>query len=52
MDVMSKNAVAEKYGVQAYPTNYIIKADRTIAARFTGFDETSMMKTLGTLGFK
>lgn len=52
MDVQNKNSVADKYGVQAYPTNYVIKANGTIAARFVGFDEDAMKKALAKLGLK
>ena len=44
--------VAKLYGVQAYPTNYIIGRDGKVVARFVGFDEAGMKNELKKLGFK
>jgi hypothetical protein len=52
MDLQNKSSVADKYGVQAYPTNYIVNAKKKIVARFVGFDETAMTNALAKLGLK
>jgi hypothetical protein len=36
----------EQYGVQAYPTNYLIGADGKILFRCVGFDEEGIKKAL------
>lgn len=44
--------MADKYGVVAYPTNYIVGPDGKVKARFIGFDEKGMVAALKKLGFK
>jgi hypothetical protein len=41
---------AEKFGVLAYPTNYLLDADGNIVARFVGFDEAGLRKEIEKLG--
>jgi peroxiredoxin len=38
--------ISEAYGVMAYPTNYIIAPDGTVAWRGVGFDEEGMREAL------
>ena len=40
------------YGVQAYPTNYIIDSKGTVVFRCVGFDEEGIKKALERLGVK
>jgi thiol-disulfide isomerase/thioredoxin len=42
--------VAAAYGVQAFPSNYLIAPDGTILARFAGFDEARLLAELEKLG--
>jgi hypothetical protein len=44
--------VAEKYGVMAYPTNYLVDADGKVVWRSVGFDEAGMRKALEKIGLK
>jgi hypothetical protein len=44
--------VSEKYGIQAYPTNYVIDPVGKVAYRSTGFDEPAIRKALEKLGVK
>lgn len=44
--------VAEKYGVMAYPTNYLVDAEGKVVWRGVGFDETAMRKALEKVGLK
>jgi hypothetical protein len=44
--------VAEKYGVMAYPTNYLVGADGKILWRAVGFDEPSLREALKAAGLK
>jgi hypothetical protein len=44
--------VAEKYGVQAYPTNYLVDADGKVVWRSVGFDEAALRKAIEKLGLK
>jgi hypothetical protein len=44
--------VAEKYGVMAYPTNYLVDADGKVVWRGVGFEEDELRKALGKLGLK
>jgi hypothetical protein len=47
-----KNDVPTVYGVQAYPTNYLIDKNGKVAARFVGFDEAAMKAALKKMGLK
>ncbi|MFK5047867.1 peroxiredoxin family protein, partial [Klebsiella pneumoniae] len=38
----AKSDIVSAYGVPAFPTNLIIAADRTIVARFVGYDEEGL----------
>lgn len=42
--------VFEQYGVQAYPTNYILDSEGKVVWRKTGFDEAGIRETLKKLG--
>lgn len=44
--------VAEKYGVMAYPTNYLVNAEGKVVWRGVGFDEAAMRKALEQAGLK
>jgi hypothetical protein len=48
----SNYAVAKAYGVQAYPTNYLIGADGKVLWRGVGFDEGGLRKALTDAGLK
>ena len=52
MNGSGKNDVPTLYGVQAYPTNYLIDANGKIVASFVGFDEEGMKAALKKMGFK
>ncbi len=41
-----------RYGVQAYPTNYIVGADGTVVYRSVGFDEAGLRAALAKLGVR
>jgi hypothetical protein len=43
--------VGKQYGVQAYPTNYLIGADGKVLWRGLGFDEKAMREALAKAGF-
>ena len=43
------DAVSRAFGVQAYPTNYVIAPDGTVAWRGVGWDETAVRGTLERL---
>jgi hypothetical protein len=47
-----KKDVAEKYGVVAYPTNYILDKNGKVVAALVGFDEATLKSKLRGLGFK
>ena len=49
---MNGDKVAEKYGVQGIPTNYVIDRSGKIIARFEGFDEEGIRKALARVGVK
>jgi hypothetical protein len=44
--------VAEKYGVSAYPTNYVIDASGKVIWRGIGFNEAAIRKVLAEQGVK
>ncbi|GEM_PF-1129358 len=44
--------VAEKYGVSAYPTNYLIDASGNVIWRGVGFNEAAIRKALAEAGVK
>jgi thiol-disulfide isomerase/thioredoxin len=46
------NAVFDKYGVRACPTNYLITPDGKVMARFIGFNEQEIRKAIGAAGIK
>ena len=53
--VMNKQGgpdVSALYGVQAYPTNYLISSEGKVLARFVGFDEKALLAELAKAGFK
>ena len=45
-------SVFEKYGVQAFPTNYVLDGEGKVVFRAIGFDEAGMRKALADLGVK
>jgi peroxiredoxin len=44
--------VVTHYGVPAFPTNFIIAPDRTIVARFVGYDKDGLKTAIRKLGLK
>ena len=44
--------VGKAYGVQAYPTNYLVDADGKIVWRSVGFDEQGLKDALAKMGVK
>ena len=44
--------VAKKYGVQAYPTNYVVDSKGNVVWRSVGFDENGLKSALAKLGVK
>jgi hypothetical protein len=44
--------VFENYGVQAYPTNYVIGPDGKVVFRTIGFNEKGIREALAKLGVK
>lgn len=48
----AKYNVDEQYGVQAYPTNYLVGADGKILFRSVGFDESGIRAALAKIGIK
>ena len=48
----SKYAVGKAYGVQAYPTNYLVGPDGKVLWRGVGFDEEGLRKALSDAGLK
>ena len=41
--------VVGEYGVRAYPTTFVLDAQRTVRARFVGFDEAKLKEALAQL---
>jgi len=46
----STYAIFAKFGVQAFPTNYVIDANGRVAWRSVGFDEAGLRAALKKLG--
>lgn len=44
--------IFEQYGVQAYPTNYVLDPEGKVVWRGVGFDETAIRAALAKLGVK
>lgn len=44
--------VFKDYGVEAYPTNYLIDANGKVVFRSVGFDEKGLRKAIDELGLK
>ncbi len=44
--------ISDRYGVSAYPTNYVLDGDGKIVFRTTGFDEPAIRTALSKLGVK
>ena len=45
-------AVFKQYGVQAFPTNYVLDQDGKVVWRGVGYDETAIRAALEKLGVK
>ena len=45
-------ALCKTYGVQAYPTNYLVTSDGKIAWRGVGFNEDALRSALEKIGVK
>ncbi len=50
--LMAPDEVHQKFGVRAYPTNYIVNNKGEVVARFVGFDEKKLLGALEKLGIK
>ena len=44
--------MSKAYGVQAYPTNYVLDSSGKIVARFVGFNEKGLLEALKKLGLE
>jgi peroxiredoxin len=44
--------MSKAYGVQAYPTNYVLDSSGKIVARFVGFNEKGLLDALKKLGIE
>jgi hypothetical protein len=44
--------VVARYGVEAFPTNYVLDGRGRVVFRSTGFDEAGIRKALAKLGVK
>jgi thiol-disulfide isomerase/thioredoxin/outer membrane lipoprotein-sorting protein len=44
--------VVKQYGVNAFPTNYLIDRDGKIVARFIGFDEAAILAEMAKVGIR
>jgi peroxiredoxin len=51
-DDTSGHDITKRYGVQAFPTSYVLDGNGKIVATFVGFDEAGMKAALKKLGFK
>jgi hypothetical protein len=47
-----KYTLGKAYGVQAYPTNYLVDADGKILWRSVGFDEGGLREALARAGLR
>jgi hypothetical protein len=52
MGERGENSVFSQYGVQAYPTNYLLDGEGNVVYRSVGFDEAGLKKALEQLGLK
>lgn len=48
--LMAPNEVHQKFGVRAYPTNYVINNKGEVVARFVGYDEQKLLAALEKAG--
>ena len=44
--------IGKHYGIQAYPTNYVVSGDGNVIWRGVGFDEQAIRKALAKLDVK
>ena len=44
--------VFEEYGVQAFPTNYLLDGEGNVVYRSVGFDEAGLKAALNKMGLK
>jgi hypothetical protein len=47
-----QNSVFSQYGVQAYPTNYLLDGEGNVVFRSVGFDEAGLRAALERLALK
>jgi len=45
-------AIARDYGIQAFPTNYLVDANGKVVWRSLGFDEEGLRKAIAAQGVK
>ena len=50
MNGIDENDIVASYGVNMFPTNYVITPDGKVAARFMGFREDEIRAALKRLG--
>ncbi|MCH8274434.1 MAG: TlpA family protein disulfide reductase [Armatimonadetes bacterium] len=48
--VLAPDDVHSKFGVRAYPTNYIVDSKGKVVARFVGYDEAKLLEALKSQG--
>lgn len=47
-----EDSIAMKFGVMAFPTNYVLDSEGKVVAQFVGYDEKSLLESLKKLGIK
>ncbi len=50
--VIAADKVHQKFGVMAYPTNYVLDGKGKVVARFVGFNEEGIKKALRSQGVR
>jgi thiol-disulfide isomerase/thioredoxin len=50
--LMAPDDVHQKFGVRAYPTNYVVNNKGEVVARFVGYDEQKLLNALKKLGIE
>jgi peroxiredoxin len=51
-DDTSGHDITKRYGVQAFPTNYVLDSKGRIVGAFVGFNEEAIKQALRKVGFK
>lgn len=50
--IMAPVEVHQKFGVRAYPTNYVVDSNGVVVARFVGWNEKALKDALAKQGIK